>query len=579
MLKRLYNPFLGPFLGAAALCLTLASLPAQAAPPATKGDPTQGRPFMAASANPTATRVGAAVLADGGSAADAAIAMQLVLTLVEPQSSGIGGGAFALYWDQGRRHLTSLDARETAPAAAGPDLFLDSNGKPLPFHDAVIGGRSVGVPGVPLLLWTLHQRHGRLPWRRLVQPTITLARQGFAVSPRLAMLIEADRFLARDPAARALYYRPDGTPLPAGAILVNTALADTLERYAAQGPAPFYQGEIGRDIIAAVTSGPNPGKLAPSDLTAYRVIERAPLCRPYRSVTLCGMAPPSSGGATVAQILGMLESTNIASLAPNSTEAAHLITQASRLAFADRNRYLADPDFVPQPLRGLLDSGYLRQRSELIRPDRDIGHAKPGRPPGELALLGDDHSPEFPSTSHIAIVDAWGHGLSMTTTIEDIFGSRRMVRGFLLNNQLTDFSFAPVEDGRPVVNRVEPRKRPRSSMAPTIGFDAQGKPVLLAGSPGGARIIGYVAKALIGVIDWGLTPQQAIDLPNILNRNGKTELERGTAAEALAPSLTALGHDVAIGELTSGTQIIVIRPDGSLIGGADQRREGLALGR
>jgi gamma-glutamyltranspeptidase / glutathione hydrolase len=535
---------------------------------------------MVVAAHPLAAQAGADILAAGGSAADAAIATQLVLGLVEPQSSGLGGGAFVLLWDAAQHRLTSFDARETAPAGAGPTMFLGPDGKPVAFYDGVIGGRSVGVPGVPRLLATLHARYGRLPWSRLIAPAVRHAEAGFPISPRLAALIAQDRFLAANPAAHAYFYEPDGTPKRAGTILKNQAYADSL-RALAGGADAFYDGPIAADLVAAVAAEPHPGSLAAGDLAGYRVIERVPVCLPYRAVRVCGMGPPSSGGIAVAQILGLLERFDLARLGAGSLEAAHLLVEASGLAFADRDQYLADPAFVPQPVAALLDFRYIAGRSALIRDDRSLGKAAPGALPEKAGALppccAADASPELPSTSHFSIVDRAGNAIAITSSIESAFGARRMVRGFLLNNQLTDFSFLPERDGKPVANRVEPGKRPRSAMAPTIVLGADGAPMILVGSPGGSQIIGFVAQALIAMLDWRLDPQAALDLGHVVNRNGPTELEADTEAAALRDGLERLGHKVSVLELNSGLHAI-LRRDGQWIGAADPRREGIAIG-
>jgi gamma-glutamyltranspeptidase/glutathione hydrolase len=526
-------------------------------------------------ANPIASRVGFQILQAGGSAVDAAIAIQLALTLVEPQSSGLGGGAFMLYWDAAARRLTTYDARETAPAGATPQLFLDAANRPLPFYDAVTGGIATGVPGVPRLMELAHRRHGRLPWAQLFAPAIQLADEGFAVSPRLAGMLADERYLRNDPVARGYFYHPDGTPLRAGEVLHNFELVRTLRTLASEGVEPFYSGPIAEQILATVHREPRPGSLAAADMTAYRVVERDPVCGPYRIYRVCGMGPPSSGGVTVLQILALLAPFDLGR-APNP-EAYHLFTQATRLAFADRNQYLADPGFVPQPIAGLTDRQYLMARAALIDRGRDMGTAAPGDPPGRSGALEPDLASERPATSHMIIIDRDGNIVSMTTTIEDGFGARRMVAGFLLNNQLTDFNFAPEAQGRPVANRVEPGKRPRSSMAPTIAFDRDGAPVIVTGSPGGSLIIPYVAQTLIALIDWNLDPQRAVSLPHVANRNGNTELEQGTDAESLAAALIARGHTVRQVEMTSGTSAVA-RRDNRWQAGADPRREGIALG-
>jgi gamma-glutamyltranspeptidase/glutathione hydrolase len=554
--------------------------PAQPEPESGRSDRTLARAqqHMVAAAHPLAVQAGLQMLEAGGSAVDAAIAVQLVLTLVEPHASGLGGGAFLLHYDAPRRALRAYDGRETAPAAATPELFL-REGKAMSFRDAATGGRAVGVPGVPRLLELAHREHGRLPWARLFEPAIALAEQGFAVTPRLHALLARDTAMAGEAAARDYFFEASGRPRMVGDILRNPALAATLRALAAQGADAFYRGDIARDIVAAVRHHPrNPGALAEADLAGYAVREVEPLCGAYRAWRVCGMPPSSSGGIAVLQILGLLAGHDLKALGPDSVQAAHLFAEAGRLAYADRNRWVADDRFVEVPVRGLLDPGYLAARARLIRPGRSLGRAEAGQPPGAKLAMADDRHEETGGTSHIAVVDSAGNAVSMTTTIETFFGSRLLVRGFLLNNQLTDFNFNPVEDGRPVANAVAPGKRPRSSMAPTLVFDAAGALHLVVGSPGGSQIINYVARTLIGVLDWGLDIQAAIALPHVGSRNGPTELERGTAAEQLAAPLQALGHEVQVTDMTSGLHGIQ-RAAGGWQGGADPRREGIASGR
>lgn len=537
--------------------------------------------WMIVAAHPQATEAGAEVLAAGGTAADAFVAVQAVLGLVEPQSSGLGGGGFLVWHDAATEAITTLDGRETAPLSATPKLFLGPDGQPMKFFDAVVGGRSVGVPGTPALMADAHRRWGRSAWPDLLAPAIRLAEAGFAVSPRLAALVAGDaERLARHPATAA-YFLPAGQPLRAGDTLRNPAYADTLRQLAGQGAGAFYatgDGSIGQDIVAAVRGvAVNPGDLTPLDLAIYRVKERAAVCAPYRGHEVCGMGPPSSGGVAVAQILGLITPYDIAALGPASPEAWRIIGDASRMAFADRGVYLADDDFVPVPVKGLLDRAYLKARSDNLRGDDALPEVVPGKPAFDHAALSPGQDWDVPATTHVSIIDRYGNALAMTSSIENGFGSRVMVRGFLLNNQLTDFSFASHDDGRAVANRVAPGKRPRSSMAPTI-VRQQGKPVLVLGSPGGSQIIGYVAQAIIAQVDWGLDPQQAAAMGHLVNRFGTFEVEAGTPAETLAPALTALGYTVKAGEMTSGLHMIAVTPDG-LLGGADPRREGVALGR
>ena len=543
--------------------------------------------FMVAAANPLATEAGYEMLKQGGSAVDAAIATQMVLTLVEPQSSGIGGGAFMLHWDG--KKLRTFDGRETAPATATETLFQDAQGKPLSRAEGVVGGRSVGVPGVLRMLELAHRQYGKLPWAKLFAPAIRLAEQGFAVSPRLHGILSWDRYIGRDPVAGAYFYDKDGKARPVGYILKNPELAKTLREVAAGGADAFYKGRIAHDIAAKVQHHPtNPGGLTAADIAAYKPVEREPVCADYRAWKVCGMAPPSSGGIAIGQILGLLESSNIGEYVPVngvlSADAIHLMTEAERLAYADRNRYVADTDFVPLPGKGaasLLDKQYLRQRATLIG-DKSMGRARPGVPSDVKVAWGDDTALDKPSTSHLVVVDGFGNGISMTTSVEDAFGSRQMVDGFILNNQLTDFSWDSVDEYGPIANRVQAGKRPRSSMAPTMVFDkASGKLVLAAGSPGGSTIINYVAKVLVGTLDWGLNVQQAISLPNFGSRNGPTELEAGRVPADVVQQLKARGHEVRQLELNSGLQGLQrMSKDGKdyWFGGADPRREGIVRG-
>jgi gamma-glutamyltranspeptidase / glutathione hydrolase len=572
---------------ASAALIALISLGAEAQTLAPAPEPSTGRTartlgqatkYMVAAANPLAAEAGREILRAGGSAADAAIAVQLVLNLVEPQSSGIGGGAFIVHWDAGGRALSTIDGRETAPAAANPDRFLAPDGKPMMFMDAVVGGRSVGVPGTARLLEAAHKKWGKLPWERLFEPAIRLAEDGFAMSPRLSGLLGKEMALRQDPRAKAYFYREDGSPKPVGTLLKSPEFAKTLRILAERGADAFYNGPIAEDIVATVTGHPtNPGDMTLADLRAYAVAERAPVCGKYRVYTVCGMGPPSSGAVAVQQILSVLESRDMSRLKPGP-EAVHWFSEAGRLAFADRALYLGDPGFVSVPVRGLTDPGYLKSRAALVSPDKSMGRAQPGDPPFQKSDRLAPADGVENGTSHISVVDAEGNAVAMTTTIEDGFGARLMTKGgFLLNNELTDFSFAPTEGGKPVANRLEAGKRPRSSMAPTIVFDAFGRLYVVTGSPGGSHIIGYVAKTLVAILDWRMDPQQAVDLPNFGSRNGPTELEAGTEAEGWKADLEAKGHQVRVTEMTSGIQAIVLNPAGFL-GGADSRREGVAIG-
>ena len=577
---RLPFLFSRPALAVALLCAGLAL--AQPAPEPASGfsqkHAIEAKRFLLAAAHPLAVEAGYGVLRRGGSAIDAAVAAQMVLNLVEPQSSGLGGGAFILHYSATEAKLSAYDGRETAPAGARADRFIGADGRPLGFLEAVVGGRSVGAPGVLRVLELAHARHGKLPWAELFQPAIRLATEGFPLSPRLYRLLGWVRLPGRDQAMRRMYYQDDDTPKPVGTLLKNPALADTLRKIAARGAKAFYEGEIARDIATKVRNTPNPGDLSEEDLAHYRALEREPVCAPYRQWKICGMPPPSSGGIAVLQVLGMLQQLAPNGLPSDSIRTTHLIAEAERLAYADRERYLADSDFAAVPLAGLIAPEYLAARAALVQQNRSLGRAPPGSPPGApVAELADDASPELPSTSHFSIVDADGSAVAMTSSIEFAFGSQQMVRGFLLNNQLTDFSFVAEQHGKAVANRIEPGKRPRSSMAPTMVFDRDGALVLVLGSAGGSAIINHVVKTLVGALDRKLDIQQAIELPNFGSRNGPTELERDTAAEGWAVPLRALGHEVRLIDMNSGVHAIQRTPDGWR-GGADPRREGTAQG-
>ncbi|NML84866.1 gamma-glutamyltransferase family protein [Polaromonas sp.] len=560
--------------------------------------------FAVAAANPLATDAGYQVLKAGGSAIDAALAVQMVLALAEPQSSGIGGGAFLLHYNG--KDVEAFDGRETAPAAADEKLFIGVDGKPMPFNDAVIGGRSVGVPGAVRMLEMVHRQYGKLPWAKLFEPAITLAEGGFKVSARLSTQVRDDAYLKKDPTAAAYFYKPDGNAHAMGFNLRNPELAATLKKIAAEGSKGLHEGEVAQAIVDKVRKHPtNPGKLALGDLASYQAKKRDPICSDYsankQTYRICGMPPPSSGAIAIGQILGIMNHTPAATLglvtgmggvpgteSPTpSADWLHLYTEASRLAFADRGQYLGDPDFVQPPggsWMSLLDPGYLSERARLIQATGpSMKTAKPGEPgPAKAAYAPMPEQPEY-GTSHISIVDAYGNAIAMTTTVEDAFGSRQMVKGFLLNNELTDFSFAPVDaDGKPVANRLQPGKRPRSSMAPTLVFDKNsGQLVMSAGSMGGASIIHSVARTLYGVLNWGLMPQQAIDLPSFGSFNGPSILEEKRFAPATVEALRTRGAEVREQAVISGTQAITRGQAHGMqlwIGGADPRREGMVMG-
>ena len=534
--------------------------------------------YMVVAANPYAAKAGLSMLEKGGSAVDAAIAAQLVLSLVEPQSSGLGGGTFMLHWDKTNKNLTTFDGRETAPKAATSELFLDENGKPLKWFDAVVGGKSVGVPGLLAALDKAHRQYGVLPWQELFIPAIELAEQGFVVSPRLEKLLSMNF----NPGIHKLpeikeYFSPNGVGIKAGDTLKNPKLAKALRSIAKEGIDVFYQGWIAKKIVEKVqNSTVSPGLLSLEDMKTYKAVERESVCGPYHQYKICGMAPPSSGGITVIQILAQLQSFELSQYAPNSLPAVHLITQSSRLAFADRSKYIADSGFVEVPADGLLDKTYLAKRAVLINKKADMGKAIAGVPENALALAN-DNAIERPSTSHLVVIDKQGNAVSMTSSIENGFGSALMVQGFILNNQLTDFSLAPKRDGKLVANRVQPLKRPRSSMAPTMVFNEDNSLRLVIGSPGGSRIINYVAQTIVGVLDWQLNIQQAINLPHVTNRNKVTTLELGTDIAKLKTALEEKGHKVNIRPLNSGLHGIEVTGT-ALVGGADPRREGLVLG-
>lgn len=537
------------------------------------------QPFMIAAANPYASEAGAAMLRKGGSAVDAAIAVQAVLSLVEPESSGLAGGAFMLHYDEKSGDVAAYDGRETAPMGATPALFLDDEGEPLPFLEAMIGGSSVGTPGVVKMLWLAHEEHGKLEWAELFQPAIKLAEGGFTVAPKLAEAIARDPVLMQMPVAQDYFYRMDanGSRVPAaeGDVLKNPAYAQTLKIIAAKGWKGFYEGAVAEEIVTTVQNAPRrPGTLALSDFASYEAKKREPVCAAYRDYRVCSMPPPTSGGLTTLQILGILGNYDLKGMGPMTLTAVHFIAEAEKLAYADRDKYIGDPDFVDVPVDEMLDSAYLESRANEIDASYSMGKAEPGRLADERAMNWGMNQPvDMPSTSHFSILDSNGNVVSMTTSVEGPFGSHLMAGGMMLNNQLTDFSFAPEQDGKPVANAVAPGKRPRSSMTPVIVFDEDGAFRAAVGSPGGSRIIGYVTQTLIALIDWDMDMVAAVGLPRFLDRNGPLEIEAGTPLEQMTPQLEELGHRVEARPAISGLHGILVMPDG-LDGAADPRRDG-----
>lgn len=537
----------------------------------------EAKKFMVAAASPLAVQAGVDILKAGGSAADAAVAVQTVLNMVEPQSSGIGGGSFIVYWNNKTKTLTTYDGRESAPSAAKERRFLTSEGKAMDRTTAVVGGHSVGVPGTVRVLEMAHQKHGKLAWKKLFDPAIKIADEGFPLSPRVHELMAMDRSLKTFDVARNFFFLPDGSPKPVGTIMKNPEFSKTLQIIASNGANAFYSGPIAQDIVkAATTTSINPSDITLEDLAAYKAIERAPICAPYRDRKICGMGPPTSGGVGVLQTMALMEPFALKTMGPKSASAQHVYIEASRLAFADRAVYIADPDVLPVPTAELLAGDYLGARAKLIKVDARMPTADAGTLPKKAAMnwiaAG---SPEQISTSHFSIVDSDGNALAMTTSIEASFGSRVMVRGFLLNNTLTDFSYSDVAEGKTVANAVGPNKRPRSSMAPTVVFDKDGKLEMVVGSPGGPAIVGFVAQTLMGMIDWDMTPQDAIAAPHVVVFGNAVNLE--PELSSIKPDLEKLGHQVRIGEFPSGIHAIRVTPQG-LLGGADPRREGVVGG-
>lgn len=543
----------------------------------TSRPPAQAQHFMVSAANPLATRAGVEILEQGGSVVDAAIAVQWVLGLVEPQSSGLGGGGFALVHQAEAPAVHAYDGRETAPAGARPDRFL-RDGRPMGFFDAVDSGLSVGVPGLVQMLADMHEAHGVLPWPDLFVPALRLAENGFPVSPRMHAMVAGSEGLKASPSAAGYFYDEHGEPWPVGHMLRNPDYARVLRLLAQEGAQAFYQGPLAQAMVRAVAEHAVPGDLSEDDLAGYRAIRRDALCAEAGGLRYCGMPPPSSGGLAVVQMMALLQHTPIAGLRPDSAEAVHYFSEAGRLAFADRDAYVADPAFAQVPVGALLDSAYIAERAALIRPERSMGQAKPGVPAGINKAPVADAAIEQPATTHLVVADRAGNVVSMTTSIESAFGSKIFVNGYLLNNQMTDFSLNPLDaNGQSQLNRVEPGKRPRSSMSPMVVF-RDGRPLLAVGAPGGSAIINFVAKTLVGSLLWDLNIQQAIELPNMGSRNRATEIERGTGLNRVIATLKAMGHEVREVDFPSGLHGVMWLPD-SLQGGADPRREGLAAGK
>ncbi|WP_457391862.1 gamma-glutamyltransferase family protein [Roseateles sp. P5_E1] len=543
--------------------------------------------FAVTAANPLAVDAGIEMLRAGGSAVDATVAVQAVLGLVEPQSSGIAGGAFLMHWDGSQ--VQTLDGRESAPATATPELFLKADGKPLPMREAIMSGLSTGVPGVLAMLAEAHRQHGKLPWARLFEPAIRLAEQGFAISPRLFELASAEAQLRNDPQAGSYFFDATGAPKPVGTVLKNPAYAAVLRGIAIKGPKAFYEGAVAEDIVRRVKGHARPGLLSAADLAGYKALARPPLCNDWRVYRICGFGPPTSGHLTLMQILGLLDTQHAAVAAQGVTaDWMHAYAESAKLAFADRAQFIGDPAYVAAPggdWQNLLAPVYLKQRGALIGP-KAMGVATAGQPAAIKQALAPQAEQLEAGTSQVSVVDAEGHAVAMTTSVESAFGSRVMsdggtglAGGFMLNNTLTDFSLNPVgADGKPVANRVEAGKRPRSSMAPTLVFDRDGKLIMVAGSPGGPVIIHYVAKAITGALAWGLPPQQAVDLPNFGHFNsGQLIVERGALTTEQLADLRGRGQQVVETDLTSGLQVLVRVKEG-WVGGADPRREGVVRG-
>ena len=541
------------------------------------GVPVSAKNWMVVTANRAASKSAAKILNNGGTAVDAMISAQLILGLVEPESSGLGGGAFLVYYDKDSKKILTLDGRETAPLNIKPDHFYDNNGKLLKFYDAVVGGKSVGVPGIVALLEKAHKKWGKITWNKLFKDAIKLAEDGFIVSKKLSSSIKRNHSSLQKFTNTRAYFFPKGKSLETGQRKKNINYAKTLKLLSKHGSDIFYFGSIGNDIIKTVKNAKHyPGVLAKDDLINYQVVERKPVCSTYREFNVCGMGPPSSGAITISQILGIIERYDISSLGYDNAETWRIIGDASRLAFADRGKYIADIDFIDVPLYQLIDKNYLKFRSQLLEANKKLKTVQPGQIFGQKSNFAIDNSIEFPSTTHISIVDIYGNALSMTSTIENSFGSRLMTKGgFLLNNQLTDFSFVSQKNGKSIANKIEPKKRPRSSMSPTIIFKDK-KPKIIIGSPGGSNIIGYVVNSIISLIDWKMNVQQAASLPHGLNKFGIFYLENNSKIVDLKPKLEKMGYKVKLKNFYSGLNIIQIKDN--IYGGSDPRREGIAIG-
>ncbi len=541
------------------------------------------QPFIVVSADDRATEAGIAILKQGGNAIDAAIAVQSILSLVEPQSSGVGGGAFMLYYNNQTKHLHTFDGREAAPASIRNNIYLDVNGKPKGYFDTAFGGQAVGVPGVMALLDKAHQQFGNLQWKILFTDAENLAKQGFAVSPRLSTWLQRFSTKGAHPKMLTYFYDENGKARPAGFILKNPEYAETMRITASEGADTFYTGEIAQKIAKAVsTSAIAPQALTMQDLANYKAIERDAICAPYHEYKICSMGPPTSGGIFLLQTLAMLQTFNLADKPAFSAQAIHLIIEASRLAYADREQFIADPDVIAVPTQGLLNKTYLSKRAKRINKNKAALTVVAGAPEkfdvsfNQTLSQAPHRGPERPSTSHFSIMDASGNVVSMTTTVQGPFGSFLPAGGFILNNQLTDFSYLSEQNGLPIANAVAPNKRPRSSMTPTIVFDKNNEVFMVIGSPGGGRIFSYVLKTILGVLDWNMSMQDAIDAPNITLPKGVAELEKGGFDNETINALSRMGHDIQQNTQESGLNGFVVT-NNNFDGGADQRREGTYL--